>query len=102
MRYFLSIIKEYRLLQWEHPKRLFFKGFGISIWKWCGVLFPCWNVYLGSKWHFGYDVFRSGVGISIHFPPVFILDLCLRGRFRLLHKNGIIRIKINNREWFYL
>jgi len=97
----LAAVKSYYWLQWKNPTRLLFKGFGFTIWKWSGVFIPCWNIWVGKIGHFGYDIFHNGVGFSIHFPPVIIVDLCVSGKIGWWFKKGIIRIQIHKWEWSY-
>lgn len=97
----LAAVKSFYWSQWENPKRLLFKGFGLTVWKWCGVFFPCWNIWLGKIGHLGYDIFHNGVGFSIHFPPVIIIDICVAGKIGWWYKKGIFRIRIHKWEWSY-
>lgn len=97
----LSAFKSYQWSQWESPKRFLYKGFGLTVFKWCGVFFPCWNIYLGKIGHLQYDLFHNGVGFSLHFPPVIIINLCTYGKIGWWYKKGIFRIRINKWEWTY-
>ena len=63
-------INNYYFSQWKQPKRLLFKGFGFSIWKWCDVFIPLFIIHIGSRSFIGYDIHYNGVGIKIHFPPI--------------------------------
>lgn len=96
-----NAIKKYYSLQWRQPLRFLYKGVGLTIWKWCGVFIPCWKICLGKIGYFRYGIFHNGVGFSIHFPPVIIVNLCVSGKLGWWYKKGIIRIRINKVEWAY-
>jgi len=97
----LAAVKSYYWLQWKEPKRFLLKGFGLTIWKWCGVFIPCCNIWLGDMRHIGYDIFHNGVGFSIHLPPFIIIDICVSGKIGWWYKKGIFRIRVHKWEWCY-
>jgi len=96
----LAAVKVYKWEQWDKPKRFLYKGFGLIIWKWCGIYFPLFTIYI-KKWHLGYDIFHNGHGIIIDFHPLIILNICIKGKIGWWYKKGIFRIRINRLEWQY-
>lgn len=95
------MIKSYYWLQWKQPKRFLFKGYGLTVWKWCGVFFPCWNIWFGRFGRFGYDIFHNGVGFQIEFPPLIIIRLCVSGKIGWWLKKGIFSIRVYKWGWSY-
>jgi len=97
----MKTFKSYNDLQWKEPKRFLYKGFGFTVWKWCGIVFPCWNIWFGKYGHIGYDIFHNGVGFSVHFPPVIIIDICTSGKIVDYYKKGKFRLIVHKWKWQY-
>jgi hypothetical protein len=87
--------------QWKEPKRFLYKGYGLTVWKWCGAWFPTWIVFLGSDVLFGYDIFHNGRGFKIRIKRIFILHVCTHGMIRWDYKKGLIKLKIGNFKYQY-
>lgn len=63
--------------QWKNPKRLLINKNGIVIWKWCGIFFPLWNIYIGNI-EFAFDIYDRGFGFKLWSKPL-LIDICIRG-----------------------
>ena len=98
---FLETIKSYYWSQWDNPKRYLLNGFGITVWKWCGIFIPCCSIWLGGVKRIGYDIFHNGVGFTFHLPPIIIIDICVHGKIGWWYKKGIIRVRVHKWEWRY-
>jgi hypothetical protein len=95
------IFKKYYSSQWGEPIIYLYKGYGITIWKWCGIFIPLINICFGHHRRIGYDIFHNGVGLRIFFPPIIIIDICLEGKIGWWYKKGKLRIMIGKKEWKY-
>lgn len=93
---------KYYWKQWKQPFRLMYKGWGFSMWKWSGILFPTWHLWFGKGLNnIGFDTFHNGYGFSIHLHPIIIIDLCIKGKISWAYKKGLLRIRINKLEYRY-
>ena len=84
-------------LQWREPKRFLYKGFGLTIWKWCQVWFPTWNLHFGRYGHIGYDIFNNGVGFVLKVRNIFYLAICIKGKIGWWYKVGVLRLVVFNK-----
>lgn len=97
----IAFYYKYKYLQWSKPKKIKYKCFGITTWKWCGIFIPCFWIFFDNENYIGYDTFHNGNGIVIFFPKIVIINLCLFGKIAYHYKKGILRIRINNKEFRY-
>ena len=98
MKKWISDLKD---KQWDEPFRLIYKGWGFTVWKYGGVIFPLWNIWLGRHWSMGYECFHNGYGVSFFFPPIIIIDICTKGDIGGCFGKCKFRIRINKWEFKY-
>ncbi len=87
--------------QWREPMRFLYKGWGITVWKWCDIWLPLFIVWFGGiRWHVGWEIFHNGVGLHIHFGR-FMFYFCPIGRIGWWYKKGIVHLRIGKYEYKY-
>lgn len=79
-------------LQWKEPIRFLYKGYGVTFWKWSGVLVPLTCLHFGGLRMIGFDIFNNGFGFTFRFYPVISIDVCISGKIGWWYKRGILRI----------
>jgi len=53
--------------QWKNSKRIKIGPLTLSVWKWCGIVFPTWNLFFRDIPVIGFDIYHNGHGFLWNF-----------------------------------